>query len=214
MHKNYRIIGLYAAFIAAALLLAGCASSRKDAGKPDASAKSGQAAGETAPDSAFFDPTKLGDDGVFPSETPAPVEAEGALQETQTDTAGTKVVPVEAAEPAPMTKPPETTVEEKQPIPEKFQKDIKRWEEKESPGWRVQILASTVDHQARKAQREAEAKFKEGVYLIYDPPMYKVRVGNCETRKIAQELRQFAVALGYRDAWIVRDKIVTKVPIR
>lgn len=185
-----------------ALFVFGCAASKKDAVQTSTPGASVQA----SPDTVMFDPTKLGDDGIFPSEA------------TSTSQKSERVISIEtakdAAAPVETPKREAPAKVEEEPIPEKFQKEIKRWEEQERPGWRVQILATTMDKQARDAQREAVVKFSEGVYIIYDPPMYKLRVGNCETREEAQELRKFAVALGYRDAWIVRDKIIAKVPIR
>jgi len=76
------------------------------------------------------------------------------------------------------------------------------------PGFRVQICAVSDEERARQVQRDAILKFiNEEVYLIYDSPYYKVRVGNCLTRYEADKLQQFAVEKGFDDAWVVRTKI-------
>lgn len=79
------------------------------------------------------------------------------------------------------------------------------------PGFRVQICAVSDEERARQIQREAILKFiNEEVYLIYDSPYYKVRVGNCLTRYEADQLQQSAVEKGFDDAWVVRTIIKTK----
>ncbi len=79
------------------------------------------------------------------------------------------------------------------------------------PGFRVQICAVADEERARQIQREAILKFvNEEVYLIYDSPYYKVRVGNCLTRYEADKLQQLAIEKGFDDAWVVRTKIKQK----
>ncbi|UCE05566.1 MAG: SPOR domain-containing protein [bacterium] len=78
-------------------------------------------------------------------------------------------------------------------------------------GYRVQICAVSDEARARQIQRDAILKFiDEEVYLIYDSPYYKVRVGNCLTRYEADRLQQLAVEKGFDDAWVVRTKIKLK----
>ncbi len=80
-----------------------------------------------------------------------------------------------------------------------------------SQGFRVQICALSDEIRAKEIQREAILKFiNEEVYLIYDSPYYKVRVGNCLTRQEADQLQQLAVEKGFDDAWVVRTKIISK----
>lgn len=79
------------------------------------------------------------------------------------------------------------------------------------PGFRVQICALSDEGRAKEIQREALLKFiNEEVYLIYDSPYYKVRIGNCPTRYDADRLQQLAVEKGFDDAWVVRTKIILK----
>jgi len=79
------------------------------------------------------------------------------------------------------------------------------------PGYRVQICAVSDEEKARQIQRDAILKFvTEEVYLIYDTPYYKVRVGNCVTRLEADQLQQLATQNGFDDAWVVRTKVKSK----
>ncbi len=80
-------------------------------------------------------------------------------------------------------------------------------------GYRVQICALSDEQRAWEIHRLAVLKFvNEEVYLIYDSPYYKVRVGNCLTRQEADQLQQLAVEKGFDDAWVVRAKIKLKSP--
>ncbi|MDZ7264537.1 MAG: SPOR domain-containing protein [candidate division KSB1 bacterium] len=78
-------------------------------------------------------------------------------------------------------------------------------------GFRVQICAVSEEDKARQVQRDAILKFTdEEVYLIYEAPYYKVRVGNCASRLEADQLQQIAIQKGFEDAWVVRTKIKLK----
>lgn len=74
-------------------------------------------------------------------------------------------------------------------------------------GYRVQICAVSDEFQARDIQKEAILKFNEKVYLIYDSPYYKVRVGNCTTRYDADQLQKLAEEKGFADSWVVKTKV-------
>ena len=75
------------------------------------------------------------------------------------------------------------------------------------PGYRIQIAALEDQGKAMEIQKEAMLKFTEDVYLIFDSPYYKIRVGNCVTRREAEELQKKAVRLGFLDAWIIRTMV-------
>ena len=77
-------------------------------------------------------------------------------------------------------------------------------------GYRVQLLATGDEIQAREAKKNAIFRFSEGVYLVFEVPLYRLRIGDCKTRKEAEELREKAVRNGFRDAWVVPSKIVVK----
>ncbi|HHM23685.1 MAG TPA: SPOR domain-containing protein [Bacteroidetes bacterium] len=80
------------------------------------------------------------------------------------------------------------------------------------PGYRIQIAAVSNQEDAAKIQREAMLQFEDvNVYLTFEPPFYKVRIGDFERRHDAEEYQRKAIAAGYKDAWIVRTMIVKKI---
>lgn len=79
---------------------------------------------------------------------------------------------------------------------------------KESAGFRVQLIASDAEGEARSLEQQAMLDFKESVYLIFDPPNYKVRLGDCPTRAEANALRDRALKLGYDNAWVVPCRVM------
>ena len=74
-------------------------------------------------------------------------------------------------------------------------------------GYRVQIFVSSSMESAQNIMAEADKIFPNEVYLQYDAPYYKVRVGNCLTRREGDLLRERAIRRGYRDAWVVRSLV-------
>lgn len=74
-------------------------------------------------------------------------------------------------------------------------------------GYRVQIFVSDLEFDARSMEEKALIEFDEPVYLIFDSPNYKVRVGDCRSRAEANALRQEAVKMGYTGAWVVQSKV-------
>ena len=75
-------------------------------------------------------------------------------------------------------------------------------------GFRVQIFATDLEFEARTVEEEALIDFEQSVYLVFDSPNYKIRVGDCRSRAEANKLRQKAIELGYRDAWVVQCKVM------
>jgi len=77
-----------------------------------------------------------------------------------------------------------------------------------SKGFRVQLLATADEKMARSEKKKAVFKFDDNVYLIFEAPMYKIRVGDCITRKQAEILKKSAVRNGFKDAWIVPSRVI------
>ena len=44
---------------------------------------------------------------------------------------------------------------------------------------------------------------KEKIYIKFELPNYKLRVGNFDSRKKAEAYRNKVIQLGYRSAWVV-----------
>ncbi|RLC42166.1 MAG: hypothetical protein DRH51_01450 [Candidatus Coatesbacteria bacterium] len=74
----------------------------------------------------------------------------------------------------------------------------------EGPFYRVQVIASSTKTGADKVAEEVRMKLPgKMVYVEHIGQYWKVRVGDCRTRKEAETLRDELRNLGYSDAWIV-----------
>lgn len=85
-------------------------------------------------------------------------------------------------------------------------------ENQQVEGFRVQLFATNFIEKATLEKKEAEYLFAEdqvAVYVEFDSPMYKVRVGDCQTRNEAENLRRLARRKGYPTAFIVKTKVNT-----
>ena len=74
-------------------------------------------------------------------------------------------------------------------------------------GYRVQALVTLNTHSADTIRAVLSDKIDEDVYITYEVPYYKIRVGNCVDRKQAEELKLKLVELGYASAWIIRTRV-------
>ena len=143
-------------------------------------------------DTILFDPLSLGDDGIF---IPRPLQVADRYQ-------GMIFIEEDEAE------------EVRKDSMEVERDTTSVWEEQVKPGFRVQIFASNDVTRAREIEQLASQQFPaEGVYLVYDPPSYKVRVGNCAEKIAADALKYKVIKLGYRDAWVVKDNIIVNVKV-
>jgi hypothetical protein len=80
-------------------------------------------------------------------------------------------------------------------------------------GFRVQVLLTQDIDQATTARQTLAAGLpEEWVYLAFDLPYYKVRVGNYVDRETANQAVRRLVSLGYPDAWVVPDKVLRDPP--
>ena len=73
--------------------------------------------------------------------------------------------------------------------------------------FRVQIYTSPLYQEARNAERVAEEIFDQPVYVEYEVPNFKVRVGDFSNREDAEKYAQQAKAAGYTSAWVVMVNI-------
>ena len=75
-------------------------------------------------------------------------------------------------------------------------------------GYRIQLAQTEDNERAKDIQRDALLGFNEHeVYSVFDPPFYKVRVGDFVNWHDAEKLQQLAIRKGYKDAWIIPSKI-------
>ncbi len=77
-------------------------------------------------------------------------------------------------------------------------------------GYRVQLIQTTEPEKAKDVERDAILRFDEGVYRIFDPPFYKVRVGDFADWYDAEKIQKLAIQKGFREAWVVRTKVNLK----
>ena len=81
-------------------------------------------------------------------------------------------------------------------------------------GYRIQALVTRNTHSADSIRAVLSDKIDEDVYITYEVPYYKIRVGNCVDRKQAEELQLKLVELGYASAWIIRTRVKAHELIR
>ena len=74
-------------------------------------------------------------------------------------------------------------------------------------GYRVQIVISQNEDELKNLQNEIEKSIDEKIYIIFELPNYKLRVGNFLNRKEAENFQNTIVRLGYRTAWVVPTMI-------
>ncbi len=83
-------------------------------------------------------------------------------------------------------------------------------------GFRVQVSTTTNLDSAISLKNMLQnilnsSDFKsQKVYIVYEPPNYKIRVGDFENLQEASRVKNFLVESGFKYAWIVNDKIVKK----
>ena len=74
-------------------------------------------------------------------------------------------------------------------------------------GYRIQIFESTVSSIARAEAKRFQNILGDSVYIDFEAPLYKLRIGNFIERKNAENTIKFIERLGAKDSWIVRTKI-------
>jgi hypothetical protein len=83
-----------------------------------------------------------------------------------------------------------------------------------TPGFRVQVMFSNSINEATKVKNEVALLFSADiVYVLYDSPYYKVRVGDYQERNDATQALKILIDKGYMQSWIVPDR-VQKNPLK
>ncbi|HVP06461.1 MAG TPA: SPOR domain-containing protein [Candidatus Acidoferrum sp.] len=78
--------------------------------------------------------------------------------------------------------------------------------------FRVQLVTCETYGEGRIALRTAEEIFDQPVYMDYDVPYFKVRVGDFKTRAEAEAYQRKAVTAGYGNAWVVPVTVTVQQP--
>jgi hypothetical protein len=76
-----------------------------------------------------------------------------------------------------------------------------------SEGYRVQVLATRYYERADSLAVLMKNTVSDSVYVDFEAPNYKVRVGDFIDRESAESLQQDLVQMGYNSAWILRTRI-------
>lgn len=79
-----------------------------------------------------------------------------------------------------------------------------------SQALRIQLHSTELFGDAKKERIIAEEIFDQPVYLDYEVPYYKVRVGSFSERKDAESYLSKAKTAGYQNAWIVAVRVNVK----
>jgi len=105
--------------------------------------------------------------------------------------------------------------EKKRQAPLEIPKDSLAVEEEVVQGFRIQVFSSSGVDDATLMKDVVTKKFvDDSVYIVYDAPVYKVRVGDFVNRYEANQRLPEFVEKGYRDAWIVPDRIIQRKFVR
>jgi len=76
-----------------------------------------------------------------------------------------------------------------------------------SEGYRVQVLATRYFERANSLAVIMKNTVSDSVYVDFEAPNYKVRIGDFIDRNSAESLQQELVQMGYNSAWILRARI-------
>ena len=79
-----------------------------------------------------------------------------------------------------------------------------------SEGFRVQILATRYFEYADSLAISISNQITDSVYVEFEVPNYKVRVGDFIHRDSAESLQQELLYMGYKSAWILRSRITAQ----
>jgi hypothetical protein len=70
-------------------------------------------------------------------------------------------------------------------------------------GYRVQVMISQDENELIKLKNTLLQSLNEDIYIIFELPNYKLRIGDFISRKEAESFQEKIVKLGYRTAWVV-----------
>ena len=72
--------------------------------------------------------------------------------------------------------------------------------------YRIQIFESSIASIARAEAKRFQNIFGDTVYIDFETPLYKLRIGNYAVRKNAEKAIKSISRLGVKDSWIIRTK--------
>lgn len=82
-------------------------------------------------------------------------------------------------------------------------------------GFRIQVMNTNSYDESASMRLTLMADFETWwVYVMYDAPTYKVRMGDFESRLEAKNALEQVQAKGFQNAWLVPDRVVLHLPPR
>lgn len=70
--------------------------------------------------------------------------------------------------------------------------------------YRVQVFTSRFLQEAEVARDELYGKFEATIYLDFEEPYYKIRIGDFETAEEGEEFLNQVQDMGYTEVWLVK----------
>ena len=70
-------------------------------------------------------------------------------------------------------------------------------------GYRIQVAISQDEKDLIDIKEKLKVVVKEKIYIKFELPNYKLRIGNFDSRKKAEAYRNKVIQLGYRSAWVL-----------
>jgi len=77
----------------------------------------------------------------------------------------------------------------------------------EVSGFRVEVKAAESLDEANSLKAELNFSIPQKVYIIFDPPFYRVRVGDYEKRNSAEDQLFKLRQMGYQESRVVTDSV-------
>jgi hypothetical protein len=77
-------------------------------------------------------------------------------------------------------------------------------------GYRVQLISTERINKAEKIRDEAYDIFDQYIYIVFQTPYYKVRVGDFVDFKDCRQVEKIAKENGFPNAWTVRSLVYKK----
>lgn len=91
--------------------------------------------------------------------------------------------------------------------PVKTEKPVEPIKDQLVSGFRVQVLATRYYKKADSLRVVLVKNYGTEVYIDFEAPNYKVRVGNFVTRNQAEKLQSELKSRGYENAWIIQTRV-------
>lgn len=82
------------------------------------------------------------------------------------------------------------------------------------PGYRVQIMLGKNESAINEEKKKAMFAFQKPVYVIFESPYYKIRIGDFLTHDAAVPLLELAKRKGFEDAFIAKCLVNRKSAVQ